>query len=40
MFLVLKVFNKTNENVLRMCNHFLEVQQSEVYNISMKFIFV
>ena len=36
---VSKVFNITNENILRMCNHFLEVQQSEYDNISMNTIF-
>ena len=36
-----KVFNKTNENILRTCNHFLKMQQSDKYhNISIKFIFV
>ena len=38
---VSKVFNKTNENILRMCNHFLKMQQSDKYhNSSIKFIFV
>ena len=37
---VSKVFNITNENILRMCNHFLEVQQSEYDNISMNTIFL
>ena len=35
-----KVFNKTNENVLTMCNNFLEVQQSIYFIYFMKFIFV
>ena len=39
-FLCLKSFSKTSENILRIGNHFLEVQQSEYHNISMKFIFV
>ena len=37
-FVCLKSFNKTNGNVLKICNHFRGVQQSACH-ISMKYIF-